>query len=125
MKSAIDRPVLPPSGRLTKSSRTRFQRAILHRGTLGSFGHSLLTASLRSRRLPRMDTSVCTWQMSSTSLAPLVGSEHFFQAVVSLFGAAGLALLFGVAILLIGLPIALVVRGVLEAAGWLFGVNVR
>ena len=48
-----------------------------------------------------------------------------FQAVVSLFGAAGLALLMGVAILLIGLPIALVVRGVLEAAGWLFGVNVR
>jgi hypothetical protein len=31
----------------------------------------------------------------------------------------------GVAILLIGLPIALVVRGVLEAVGWLFGVNVR
>ena len=44
---------------------------------------------------------------------------------MSLFGAAGLALRFGVAILLIGLPIALVVRGVLEAAGWLLGVNVR
>ena len=49
----------------------------------------------------------------------------FLQALVSVFGAAGLALFFGVAILLIGLPIALVVRGVLEAVGWLFGANVR
>jgi hypothetical protein len=59
----------------------------------------------------------------------LSGSAHgertFLQALVSLCGAAGLALLGGVAILLIGLPIAVVVRGVLEAAGWLFGVNVR
>ena len=53
------------------------------------------------------------------------GERTFLQALVSLFGAAGLALLFSVAILLIGLPIALVVRGVLEAVGWLFGVNVR
>lgn len=49
----------------------------------------------------------------------------FLQALMSLFEAAGLALLMGVAILLIGLPIALVVRGLLEAVGWLFGVNVR
>ena len=34
----------------------------------------------------------------------------FLQALASLFGSAGLALLMGVAILLIGLPIALVVR---------------
>ena len=46
----------------------------------------------------------------------------FLQALVSLLGAAGLALLMGVAILLIGLPIALVVRGLLEAISWLFGV---
>ena len=56
---------------------------------------------------------------------PTHGERTFFQSLVSLFGAAGLALLFGVAILLIGLPIALVVLGVLEAVGWLFGVNVR
>jgi hypothetical protein len=36
---------------------------------------------------------------------------------------AGLALLFGVAMLVVGLPNALVVR-VLEATAWLFGVNV-
>lgn len=49
----------------------------------------------------------------------------FLQALASLFGATALALLMGVAILLIGLPIALVVRALLEAVGWLFGVNVR
>jgi hypothetical protein len=49
----------------------------------------------------------------------------FLQALASLAGAGGLALLMGAAILLIGLPIALVVRGLLEAVGWLFGVNVR
>ena len=41
---------------------------------------------------------------------------------MSLLGAAGLALLMGVAILLSGLPIALVIHGLLEAIGWLFGV---
>ena len=49
----------------------------------------------------------------------------YLQGIVSLFGGAGLALLAGVAILLLGLPIVLVVRGLLEAVGWLFGVNVR
>ena len=56
---------------------------------------------------------------------PAHGERTFFQALVSLFGAAGLALLFGVAILLIGLPIVLDARGVLEAAGSLFGANIR
>ena len=54
-----------------------------------------------------------------------VADRTFPQAFVSLFGAAGLALLMGGAILLIGLPIALVVRGLLKAVGWLFGVNVQ
>jgi hypothetical protein len=53
---------------------------------------------------------------------PAHADRTFLQALVSLFGAAGLALLMGVAILLIGLPIALVVRGLLEAISWLFGV---
>lgn len=56
---------------------------------------------------------------------PANADRTFLQAFRSLFGAAGLALLMGVAILLIGLPIALVVRGLLEAIGWLFGVDVR
>ena len=90
----------------------------------GSFGHSLLTASLRPRRLPRMERASAHGRCHRR-VSPAHGERTFLQALVSLFGAAGLALLFGVAILLIGLPIALVVRGVLEAVGWLFGVNVR
>lgn len=53
------------------------------------------------------------------------GERTFLQSLVSLFGAAGIALLFGIAILLVGAPVVLVVRGVVEAIGWLFGVNVR
>ena len=56
---------------------------------------------------------------------PIHGERTFFQSLVSQFGAAGIALLFGLGILLVGLPIVLVVGGLVEAIGWLFGVNVR
>lgn len=48
----------------------------------------------------------------------------FLQGLVSLTGAAGIALLVPFAILLIGLPIVLVVRGVAEAIAWLLGLIV-
>ena len=41
------------------------------------------------------------------------------QALVSLLGAAGLTLLAPVAVLAVGVPVALAVRGLLEAARWL------
>ena len=43
------------------------------------------------------------------------------QAVSSLLGAAGIALLFPLAILAVGTPVALAIRGLLEAARWLAG----
>ena len=43
----------------------------------------------------------------------------FLRAMASLAGAAGIALLAPFAILLLGLPVALVVRGIAEAIGWL------
>lgn len=43
----------------------------------------------------------------------------FLHALASLAGAAGIALLVPLAILLVGLPIVLVVRGVAEAIVWL------
>lgn len=43
----------------------------------------------------------------------------FLRAMASLAGAAGIALLVPVVILLVGLPVALVVRGIAEAIGWL------
>ena len=49
----------------------------------------------------------------------------FFRGLVSLAGASGIALLVPFAILLIGLPIALSVRGVLELFSWLFGVALQ
>jgi hypothetical protein len=54
------------------------------------------------------------------------GAERtFLQGVMSLGGAAGLALLFPFGILLVALPIALSIRGVLALVGLLFDVNVR
>ncbi|MQA31528.1 MAG: hypothetical protein GEU82_17110 [Luteitalea sp.] len=46
----------------------------------------------------------------------------FLEGLVSLAGAGGIALLVPVAILLVGLPVALAVRGLLETISWLFGV---
>lgn len=44
-------------------------------------------------------------------------------ALISLAGAAGIALLFPFAILLLGLPIAVAVRGLLEVLVWLSGIR--
>lgn len=52
------------------------------------------------------------------SLPPDTG-RPFLRAMASLAGAAGIALLVPFVILLVGLPVALVVRGIAEAIGWL------
>jgi hypothetical protein len=46
----------------------------------------------------------------------------FVAALVSLVGASGIALLIPLVILLIGLPIALAIRGVVEAVSWLIAL---
>jgi hypothetical protein len=56
---------------------------------------------------------------------PARAGRTFLQGLASLAGAASIALLVPFAILLVGLPIALSIRGVLELFGWLFGVSVR
>lgn len=56
---------------------------------------------------------------------PTSGGRTFLQGLVSLAGAAGIALAFPFVILLIGLPIALAVRGLLEMVGWVLGVAIR
>ena len=53
------------------------------------------------------------------------GGRTFLQGLVSLAGAAGIALAVPFVILLIGLPIALAVRGLLEVVGWVLGVAIR
>lgn len=81
------------------------------------FATAVMTALDVGERLPMADVSDVS--------RPIHGERRFLQSLVSLFGAAGIALLFGIGILLVGLPIVLVVRGVVEAIGWLFGVSVR
>ena len=46
------------------------------------------------------------------------------DALVSQAAACGLVLLVPVAVLAVGVPIALVIRALLEATGWLFGFAV-
>jgi hypothetical protein len=53
---------------------------------------------------------------------PAADWRRFFKGLASLTGAAGIALLVPFVILLIGMPIALVVSGVVEAASWLMGL---
>ena len=53
---------------------------------------------------------------------PTLGERTFVDAPVSPAGAAGIALLVPFAILVIGTPVALAVRGLLEGIGWLFGI---
>jgi hypothetical protein len=49
----------------------------------------------------------------------------FVGGLISLAGAAGIALLVPFVILLIAMPVALTVRGLLELTGWLFDIDVR
>ena len=56
---------------------------------------------------------------------PTSEGRTFLQGLVSFTGAAGIALVVPFVILLIGLPIALAVRGLLEVVGWVFGVPLR
>jgi hypothetical protein len=51
---------------------------------------------------------------------PYGAERTLLQALTSLVGAAGIALLVPLAILLVGLPIVLAVRGLAEAVAWLF-----
>ena len=121
-RSAIARRALRPNGRWTRSSRTRFLRAILHRGIPASSAQAPLVTSLEGPHLPEDAERTLPMADVVAVSRPAHADRTFLQALASLFGAAGLALLMGVAILLIGLPIALVVRGLLEAISWLFGI---
>ena len=54
---------------------------------------------------------------------PITSDRSVFQRVISFAGAIGTALLLPLAILLIGLPMAVAVRGLLEFIGWASGAN--
>ena len=74
---------------------------------------------------PNRPMQVRCAQVSSRRRAQLWEKGPSLTPPVSLAGAAGIALLVPFAILVIGTPVALTVRGLLEAIGWLFGVVAR
>ena len=80
------------------------------------FGHdvALAAASTQGRANRGVDVS-----------SPMSAERTLVQGLVSLAGVCGIALLVPFAILLVGLPVVLAVRGVLEVIGWLFGVAVQ
>jgi hypothetical protein len=53
---------------------------------------------------------------------PNRATRTFLEGAASFAGAAGIALLVPFSILLVGLPVVLIARGLLEAIGWLIGV---
>ena len=111
------------------SLRIRFPRAILPRGIRVSPAWHLDgdLAHRASGQTPLTDAGERGNGFSDVIdvSRPTRGGRTFLQGLVSLAGAAGIALAVPFVILLIGLPIALTVRGLLEVVGWVLGVAIR
>ncbi len=84
-----------------------------------SFSHTGSAESTDETAIENSDRRSATITSDFIDVSLPRAGRTFIQALVSLAGAAGIALLVPFAILLIGLPVALVVRGVAEAVGWL------
>jgi hypothetical protein len=73
------------------------------------------TESVRDEGAPRRDTIRDVIILDGGSR----GQRTPLQWLMTLAGAVGVALLFPIAILLLGIPVALGVRGIVEAVAWL------
>jgi hypothetical protein len=82
------------------------------------FGHEAALVAAGTAATGRADREVDVSR-------PMSAERTILQGLVSFAGAAGMLLLVPFAILLVGLPVVLVVRGVLAVIGWLFGVTFR
>ena len=101
---------------------------IRHRGILASrvrIQELVWNLVLRASRQSPIPPHEQSRPMSLTCRDRAAAERTFLQGLVSLAGAAGIALLVPFAILLVGLPVVLAVRGVLEVIGWLFGVALQ
>jgi hypothetical protein len=74
--------------------------------------------SLRAKRQPRNRVADGVIDVSR----PTEGDKTFMQSLVSWLGGAAIALLVPFVILLLGLPIALAIRLLLEVSRWLVSV---
>jgi hypothetical protein len=70
----------------------------------------------------RDDSPVGTRESVIDVSRPATDGQTFPMGLMSLAGAAGIALLVPFVILLIGMPIALAIRGITAAAGWLLAL---
>jgi hypothetical protein len=84
----------------------------------GSPGQNLSAESRDGSAVESGDRALAEVDVADRSLLRHTG-RTFLQGLVSLAGAAGIALLVPFVILLIGLPVALAVGAVAEAIGWL------
>jgi hypothetical protein len=79
----------------------------------------------RAAELERLNLSTGGTRAGVIDMSRQVGDRTSIDALISLAGAVGIALLAPFGILLIGLPVALTFRSLLEVIGWLFGGNAR
>ncbi len=84
------------------------------------FGHQVALDEASRAGAVEGGTSVHSVIKASRSMT----ERTFLQGFVSLTGAVAIALLAPFAVLLLGLPVVVGVRALLEAIGWLFGGNV-
>jgi hypothetical protein len=86
---------------------------------------SIASVQHRAPRSKGADASDADARADDIGVSRPRGSRAVINALISFAGAVGIALLVPFAVLLVGMPVALVVRGLLEATGWLFGIDVR
>jgi len=86
---------------------------------------SVASAQQPASRSKGVDASDGDARVHGMGVSRRRGDGAVIDALISLAGAAGIALLVPFAILLVGLPVVLAARGLLEAIGWLFGIDVR
>ena len=94
--------------------------------TLSKDSGVVMSAVSTLMRPPPLTTrpNVSSRSYSEDVIVPYRGSQparSVVQKLTSLAGASGIALLLPIAMLIVGIPIALAARGVVEAVGWLAG----
>ena len=87
---------------------------------VGRFGHHVALGETSTAGAVEGGTGVD----SVIDVSRPMTERTFVQPFVSLAGAVGIALLAPFAVLLLGLPVVVGVRALLEAIGWLFGGDV-
>jgi len=103
-------------------SKVRFQRAIHLPGIRVS--HVRIHLFVRLSKMPRIDARAGVGPIDIIGVSRPHAEQTFLQALVSVAGVGAISLTVPFVVLLIGLPFALAIRGLLEAIAWLFGAAI-